>query len=93
MGEGYLFWKEMYLPWMGGGVPTFHGGGGIYLGWGEGVPTLDRLCCGWYASCGFPREDFLVGQVNSSSIGSREIAFESLLLVRICLKRYISEER
>ena len=34
--------------------------GGNYLGWDEGVPTLDRLCCRRYASGGFPQEDFLV---------------------------------
>ena len=35
----------------GGRVPTLDGGGGTYLGWGEGVPTLYRLCRGRYASC------------------------------------------
>ena len=31
-----------YLPWMDGeGVLTLDGGGGTYLGWWRGVPTLD----------------------------------------------------
>ena len=35
-GEGYL---PSQFP--GGGVPTLDGGGGTYLGWGDGVSTLD----------------------------------------------------
>ena len=44
---------------MGEGVPTWIRGGGTYLGCGGGVPTIDRLRCGHYASCSFPQEDFL----------------------------------
>ena len=49
----YLGWGEGYLPWMvGRGYQPWMGGGGTYLG--------GRLCCGRYASCGFPQEDFLL---------------------------------
>ena len=66
--RGYLPWPggtylgQGYLPWMG--VPTLLGipslNRGTYLGWGVGVPTLDRLCCGWCTSCGFQQKEFLV---------------------------------
>ena len=71
---GGTYLRGGYLPWLGvptlnWGVPTWLGGTylgcrylpwprGTYLGWG--VSTLDKLCRGWYASCGFPQEDFLV---------------------------------
>ena len=47
-----------YLTWMEGG------GAGTTLDWWGGVPTLDRLCCGRYASCSFLQEDLLVNLGN-----------------------------
>ena len=29
-----------------------------------GVPSWDKLLCGWYASCGFPQRTFLLFNVN-----------------------------
>ena len=55
-GRGYLSWARGYLPWLGG----ISLGGGRVPTLDRGVPTLDRLCHGQYASCGFPQEDFLV---------------------------------
>ena len=45
--------RSAYPGW---GIPTLDEG---YLSWLGRVPTLDRLCRGLYASCGFPLEDFL----------------------------------
>ena len=51
----------------GGGYPSQRshmGGGGHHSPrWrgGECITRYDTLCRGWYASCGFPQEDFLVG--------------------------------
>ena len=59
----------------GGGVHTLDGGRGSYLDrgylpcMGEGVPTLDRLCCGRYTSCGKPQEDFIVDSALTLTLG------------------------
>ena len=52
--------------WDRAGVPPGWDWTGVPLGqdWGTpldrtGVPAWDRLCCGWYTSCGFPQEHFL----------------------------------
>ena len=46
-----------WVPTVSTGVPPHPGLG--YPWAGLGYPQ-DRLCCGRYASCGFPKEDFLV---------------------------------
>ena len=55
--------RGTYLGWGGEGVPTLDWGEGIPILDGGGVPTLDRLFHGRYASCGFPQEDFLVDDI------------------------------
>ena len=53
-------------PWQGqDGVPPGQDWGTpppgqVRLGYPQGRLCLGRLCHGWYASCGFPQEDFLV---------------------------------
>ena len=44
-GGTYLGWKEGYLPWTGGGVPTMDGGS-TYLGWGYPLPSHPDLARG-----------------------------------------------
>ena len=64
---------------MGGGTPVQDGYPLARSGWGTpqdrmGKPLaslrLDRLCCGRYASCGFPQEDFLVVVIRFSAFSS-----------------------
>ena len=82
-GGSYLRCPGTYLGW---GVPTLPGGtylrkGVPTLKGGRGAPTLDRSCHGWYASCSFPQEDFLVSCIITKALskcGRRNQPFVSV---------------
>ena len=50
---------EMRYPHLGMNYPLDRNGVPPQLGLGNPL-SQDWLCCGWYASCGFPQKDFLV---------------------------------
>ena len=76
-GGTYLAWRE--------GVLTLNRGMG-YLPWmGARVPTLDRLCRGWYKSCGFPQEGFFVEHVTKFLMSHSRFSSKWLLISWIWL--------
>ena len=63
-------WSGGRYPTTGQGYPTSQDLGTLTHNWDTpsqdwGSPPPGQVCCGWYVSCGFPQEDFLVFELSS----------------------------